>query len=153
MNIIELSKEEAKQLLKKICSEYKIKKDLSYLIKDFRWFMTKKEQKIYIVNKEIQSILKNIKNLKVEKYGIYIAKIEKDGIRLSIEGSQIFGPFSKKSVEVNIEEVLLGKKIKIDEKGEGYYLIKQKEYFAGTLKIKNGKVLTYISKNRRIGTE
>ncbi|MCS7129810.1 MAG: hypothetical protein NZ872_00135 [Archaeoglobaceae archaeon] len=84
--------------------------------------------------------------------GIYFGKIEKDGLRLSIEGSFIVGRFAKKGVlEIHEREAidwLNGKDLKSDYKG--YCILRWGEYFLGCGK-GNGKVIkNYVPKDRRL---
>jgi len=84
--------------------------------------------------------------------GIYFGTIEKDGFRLSIEGSYIVGKKAKKGVvEINKEQAfswMEGKDIEGDVKG--YVILKWGDYFLGCGK-GNGRVIrNFVPKNRRI---
>ena len=84
--------------------------------------------------------------------GIYFGTIEKDGIRLSIEGSYIVGKVAKKCVlEIEKGKVIDWMKgYNIDGKIKGYVILKWKNYFLGCGR-GNGKIIrNYIPKNRRI---
>lgn len=92
-------------------------------------------------------------NLVEEKHsGIYFGTIEKDGFRLSIEGSYIVGRKAKKGVvKVDRDQVFLwmkGEDIEGDIKG--YVILKWGNYYLGCGK-GNGKIIkNFIPKNRRI---
>jgi len=86
------------------------------------------------------------------KAGIYFGKMEKDGLRLSIEGSFIVGRVAKKSVlEIDQEKAmrwLAGEDIEANV--EGFWILKWGQYFLGCGK-GDGRVLrNYVPKDRRI---
>jgi len=84
--------------------------------------------------------------------GIYFARLEKDGLRLSIEGSFIVGKDAKKGVfEVNEENArrwMRGEEIESDMKG--YVIVKWGDYFLGCGKGNGYRILNFIPKDRRI---
>ncbi|MEM4523892.1 MAG: hypothetical protein QXF29_02160, partial [Archaeoglobaceae archaeon] len=75
--------------------------------------------------------------------GIYFGKLEKDGLRLSIEGSFIIGKIAKKGVvELKDEEAkkwLMGEDLEIPYKG--YCILKWGEYFLGCGKGNGKKII------------
>ncbi len=84
--------------------------------------------------------------------GIYFGKLEKDGLRLSIEGSYLVGRKAKKGVvEISEEQAIRwmkGEDIEGDVKG--YVILKWKNFFLGCGK-GNGKIIrNYVPKDRRI---
>ncbi|MBO8182743.1 MAG: hypothetical protein H0Z28_08125 [Archaeoglobus sp.] len=88
--------------------------------------------------------------------GIYFGTIEKDGLRLSIEGSFLVGPKARKNVvEVSkqeAEEWMGGNDLKIglsEEVGK-YVIIKSGSYFLGCGKVKGNRIINFVPKNRRI---
>ena len=97
--------------------------------------------------------------LKKVSQGIYFGTFEKDGIRLSIEGSFLAGPKAKKNVvEVDRKEAeswISGKDLKIEkaESYTGYVIIKSGSYFLGCGKVKGNKIINFVPKNRRILNE
>jgi len=90
-----------KVLNKKQIKEFhqELKKQFNFEGKlDYNLFQ--KNDKIYIVSKALNKI--QLEKLNLNSLGLYIAKKELYGIRLSIEGSQLIGPKSKKNIlEVN----------------------------------------------------
>ncbi|HIP90342.1 MAG TPA: hypothetical protein EYH22_02190 [Candidatus Nanopusillus sp.] len=149
MKIRELSKKEIKEILQRICEEYSIEPcTLNFLIRDFAWFITK-EGKVFILRKEAK--LFAYEN-PVQRFGLYIAKIEKDGIRLSIEGTHIFGPVAKKKIlEVDKIKWMVGEDIKVNIPYEkGFYIVKNGYDFLGSTKIKNFTAKNFLPKNRRL---
>jgi len=86
--------------------------------------------------------------------GIYFATLEKDGLRLSIEGSFIAGRLATKNVvEVSREQALKwmrGENLEINAEGN-YIILRYGNYFLGCGKHRKGEILNFVPKNRRIG--
>ncbi|MDP6265579.1 MAG: hypothetical protein QGI00_05705, partial [Candidatus Marinimicrobia bacterium] len=88
--------------------------------------------------------------------GMYFCETRNDKIRLSIEGSQIVGPKAMKNiVEINslqVKQWMKGEDLEIENKGDynGFVIIKHNNDFLGTGKYKDGKVLNYVGKSRRV---
>ncbi len=88
-------------------------------------------------------------------YGIYFGTLEKNGIRLSIEGSFIVGKLAKKNVieldDENAKRWMGGQDLELPVKG--YVILKWKNFFLGCGK-GNGKIVkNYVPKERRIQIE
>lgn len=100
----------------------------------------------------------NCEKLKLRRVsqGIYFGTIERDGLRLSIEGSFLVGPRARKNVvEVGREEAeewMGGSDLVLDElKGTGrYVIIKSGPYFLGCGKVKENRIINFVPKNRRV---
>ncbi|WP_297417625.1 hypothetical protein [Thermococcus sp.] len=88
-----------------------------------------------------------------DRQGIYFARIESDGIRLSIEGSFLVGPKATKNVvELDDERArhyLAGKSVEINESLHGWMIVKWRSYFLGSAKAREGKLINYVPKERR----
>ncbi len=93
--------------------------------------------------------------------GIYFGTIEKDGLRLSIEGAFLVGPKAKKNVvEINKHEAerwMMGEDLERDLEGENleakdskYVILKSGSYFLGCGRVKGSKIINFVPKNRRI---
>uniref|UniRef100_A0A7J2TJI8 rRNA small subunit methyltransferase F RNA-binding PUA-like domain-containing protein n=1 Tax=Archaeoglobus fulgidus TaxID=2234 RepID=A0A7J2TJI8_ARCFL len=108
-------------------------------------FIIKGKRRVF-VSKKCDIELKSLHD------GIYFGKIEKDGLRLSIEGSFIVGRLARKGVvEVNEEQAmkwLKGEELEIPYKG--YCIIKWGEYFLGCGKGNGKKILNFVPKDRRM---
>ncbi|MEM4279871.1 MAG: hypothetical protein QXP28_05490 [Archaeoglobaceae archaeon] len=93
-------------------------------------------------------------DLRVKKVseGLYFGKIEKDGLRLSIEGSFIVGRVAKKGVvKIGEEEAmkwLRGEDLEIPYRG--YCILKWRDYFLGCGKGNGKKILNFVPKDRRL---
>lgn len=147
-NLKQLSNREKKLLLKKIEKQYEINNlKLDYL------FFKNNEGKIFIVNKDFRNL--DIENLNINSIGLYFCRIDKE-LRLSIEGSQIIGPFTKRNtLEISDQQAnewlrgndLEGIKEKLDET---FVILKNKKDFIGSGRLKECKILNYVPKERRI---
>lgn len=145
-NIKILNKKEIKKILKLIEKQWNSKLTLEYA------FLKTDKGKIYIVNEDISRL--DLSKLRINSIGLYFGKLEKDELRLSIEGSQLVGKKASKNVlELNDKEVkewMSGKDLEKKGNYSGFLLIKHKEDFLGCGKFKNGKILNYVSKSRRL---
>ncbi len=87
--------------------------------------------------------------------GMYFATIMPDGIRLSVEGSQIVGKRAERNVvELDCEQVkkwLKGENVPIPPEMKGYVIVKDKlkNDFLGCGLAKNGILINFLPKARR----
>lgn len=91
-------------------------------------------------------------NIKTYHYGLYFGKMDKDGIRLTIEGSYLIGPSAKKGV-LEVEEDKAIKWMRgedIEGNVRGYVIIKWGNYFLGCGKGNGKEIRNFIPKRRRI---
>ena len=137
-----LPKKEVKKVLRQLNKQFGFKDELDYI------FVKSKKGRIFIVNKEFSEV--DFEN--VNTVGLYVIKYEKDGLRLSIDGSQIIGPKDTKNVLVldYCEDWLKGKDLVVDTKLKGYVILKFKDDFIGCGKIVKRRLINYIPKTRRI---
>lgn len=124
--------------------------------------LTNKEQKIFLITPDIAKISRDQdKELRVDAAGLYIGKREVNGIRLSMEGSQIVGPHAKKHVleidEEHLEHWVKGEDFELSEKEqkrtgneEGFFIIKFDNDYMGCGQIKNNNLRSMVSKERRL---
>lgn len=146
-NFTVLNSREVKKLLEKIKEQYNIK-DLKL---DY-YFFKNKQNRIFLMSKKIRDL--DLNNLRINVLGLYFCKIDRNQIRLSIEGSQLIGNKAKSNVvEINekqLEEWVRGKDIKIKDNLKGFVLVKYKDDFLGSGFYKNGVILNFVPKERRI---
>ena len=139
-----LSNKEKKLLLKRLEEQFGFSEKLDYS------FFINQDKKIFIFNKNAEI---NFSKIKANSLGLYFANIEKE-IRLTIEGSQIIGSKSKKNIldvdEKQLHDWIRGEDIKTDKEFEGFVLVKNKNDFYGTGKYKEGKILNFVPKERRL---
>ena len=78
-------------------------------------------------------------------------------LRLSIEGSQIMGPYAKKNVlELSKEasrDWLKGRDLAVETDCSGFVIVKSGDDFMGCGKVKDNKLLNFVPKIRRIVCE
>ena len=90
----------------------------------------------------------------IERIGFYLAKIIRNEIRLSIEGSQILKEQINKNVlELNqsqAEEWMKGHELPIKTGKHGFLIMKYGSDFLGTGKASEEKIGNFIPKNRRL---
>ncbi|HJO01504.1 MAG: hypothetical protein QF655_02910 [Candidatus Woesearchaeota archaeon] len=143
-----LNTKEIKQILKLIENQWNAKLKLNYA------FLKNNKNRIFIINKDISKI--DLEKLRINSIGMYFCETRNDKIRLSIEGSQIVGPKAMKNiVEINslqVKQWMKGEDLEIENKGDynGFVIIKHNNDFLGTGKYKDGKVLNYVGKSRRV---
>ena len=85
-----LNKKEIKRILEKIKEQFGV-----YNFEFDYGMLMNKEGKIFLVSKAINKV--DLSKLRINIIGLYIERLEKE-IRLSIEGSQIFGKYASKNV-------------------------------------------------------
>jgi NOL1/NOP2/fmu family ribosome biogenesis protein len=124
--------------------------------------LTNKDQKIFLITPDIAQISRDQdKELRVDAAGLYIGRIEINGIRLSMEGSQLIGPHSKKHVleidEEHLEHWVKGEDFTLSEKEQkktgnedGFFIIKFGNDYMGCGQIKNNNLRSLVSKERRL---
>lgn len=115
-------------------------------------FLMNRENRIYATTRGIENV--DLESLRIESIGMYFAELMRTELRLSIEGSQLLGPLAKRNVlELSQDEMLdwmRGKDIPTGADSDVFQILKHKEYFLGSGKIKDGKLLNFVSKVRRI---
>ncbi len=145
-NLKILNKKEIRNILKKLEEHFGIRKiDLDY------GFLQNKEGKIFLISKDISKL--DINKLRINSLGLYFVKLD-NGIRLTIEGSQLIGNIATKNiVEIsnnNIMEWLTGNDLYIKADVKDFVIIKHNKDYFGCGKYKEGKILNFIPKGRRI---
>ena len=142
-----LNNKEIKEIYKFVEKQWGAKLKLEY------GFLRNSKNRIFIVSKDISRI--DTSKIRINSAGMYFCEMNKLGIRLSIEGSQIVGKSSTKNiVELNDEETIKwfkgGDLEKECKDCKGFVILKNKTDFLGDGKYSNGKILNYVSKTRRI---
>ncbi|MCH7535332.1 MAG: hypothetical protein IH948_06240 [Bacteroidetes bacterium] len=139
-----LNRKEIKKLNEKLKEQFGSEFDFSkYLV-----YKTSRDR-VYIVNKEFANI--DPKNLKINNLGLYFLTIEKNGVRLSLDGSYLYE--GKKNIlklnKKNFEEWMTGKDLQVKEK-RGYSILSYKGNFLGSGYSTGEKILNYVPKERRV---
>ncbi len=145
MNLKILNSKEKKAILKQIEEQYgKFETELAFLMNN--------KDNIYLVNRDFAKV--ETEKLRINSIGMYFGEVMKNHLRLSIEGSQLVGKTAKKNVvEVSEEEAkkwMNGQDLEKECKAEGFVIVKCKNDFLGTGLYKEGKILNFVPKTRRI---
>tara|TARA_Y100000310_G_C20558070_1_gene751574 strand:- start:554 stop:1006 length:453 start_codon:yes stop_codon:yes gene_type:complete len=142
-----LSKKKSKKILNSLSEYFELKKFPLDVI-----FFQRKDKKIFISSLDLKKLDPFPKY--PNSIGVYFAIEESGGVRLSLEGSQILGPYSTKNViEVSkkeLKEWFNGSDLEFESEEKGYVILKFEEDFVGCGYKKGSKVLNYIPKNRRV---
>lgn len=115
-------------------------------------FFKNSEDKIFLMSKSFAEI--DPQKLRINSMGLYFGKLENAGLRLSIEGSQLVNP-QKNVVEISKDDAhkwMLGDELKVDDKLQGYAAVKCDDDILGCGFCKNGKLINYVPKGRRLNT-
>lgn len=146
MKIINSS--EKKNIIEELNSQFGIK-NLHYLFLKFG------KDKIRIYSGSLSKTDLNIldKNVRIESIGLYFARIQQDGIRLTIDGIQLVkNQITKNILEINDKESmewLKGQDLNIKEE-RSFKIIKNDNEFLGCGKSTGEKITNFIPKERRI---
>jgi NOL1/NOP2/fmu family ribosome biogenesis protein len=148
MNAKALNSKETKEIVRWLEAQFDAKLDLDY------YFFEHENNKIYMANKEITNI--QLEKLRIDSVGLYFCRRMPDGFRLTIEGSQIIGKSAKKNVvNLSVEEMnnwLKGQDIDVKGDYKGYVIMRCNNDFLGSGKFKEGRILNYVPKTRRLNT-
>jgi len=114
-------------------------------------FLQNTKEKIYIVSRDVERI--GFEKLRIDSMGLYLGTIQPDGFRPSVEGAQIIGKIASKNVveltQQQKHDWLQGKDLDVEEDNR-IVLVKHKEDFLGSGKIKNNVLINSVPKSRRL---
>lgn len=140
-----LKKKQVKKLISELESHYDCKIELKNKI-----FFKSSKDKVYIISKQFSEI--NEQKLRINNLGLYLGKFQNNYFRLSIDGAQLIDP--KKNVySLNEKEKELwtkGEDFEIEKKFSGPIILKYKTDIYGCGIAKGKKLLSTVSKQRRI---
>ncbi|MBI2135966.1 hypothetical protein HYU06_02765 [Candidatus Woesearchaeota archaeon] len=162
-NLRILNSKETKEILSVLESQYGA--DYSLLLKGHVLLMNK-DNKLFIVNKEFGML--DTSKVRINSLGMYIGELHNNQVRLSIEGTQLLGKDAKKNVfELSKGQErtwLRGKDIEVEHENTGFLIMRCKNDgekdngrkhsadFLGAGKVKDNRLMNFVSKNRRIGS-
>ncbi len=145
-NLRVLKRKDKKTFLELLKKQFGFDKKLDYI------FLINNKNKIFIINKEIVNI--DLNRIRINSIGLYIAEFRNNEVRLSIEGSQLIGPKAKKNIieldEKQSKEWLKGNDIETTTKAEGFLILKHKDDYLGSGKVKENRILNFVPKTRRL---
>ena len=110
------------------------------------------KEKIYAITRDIDKI--ELRSLRINSIGLYIAEVKNDQLRLSIEGAQLIGPSATKNVcEMDDEQMkkwFKGEDVTVEGEYEGFVILKYGTDYIGSGKYKEGYILNFVPKARRL---
>lgn len=141
-NLQVLSSKDAKAIRQALTEQWGITIDLPLLQKD---------TDIFVITRDVDGV--DISQLRVNSAGLYIGEFRHGEMRLSIEGTQLFGKQATKNVvEINEEEKdawIRGENL--EREGEAaFVIVKYKNDFLGCGRRKEGVLMNFVPKSRRI---
>jgi len=140
-----MNSKEVSSILKKLKEQFDIE-----FSKDYYFFKNNKNR-VFIISKKLQYF--ELDKIRVNELGLYFLTIEEDGLRLSIEGSQLLRNAKKNIISLNEKQFLdwmKGFDINIDDERNGYMLVKFGTNFCGCGKLANGVLYNFVPKARRV---
>ena len=115
-------------------------------------FIVSDKNKVFVANPEISQI--PFENIRMNSIGLYLGEWNGNEIRVSIEGSQLIGRGATNNVvevsEQDARKWLKGENLSFDGKSRGFVIIKCGDDFLGSGKGKDGVVLNFVPKARRL---
>lgn len=115
------------------------------------WYQSAKND-LFLVTTDITKI--DTRKLRINSVGLYIGELKHGELRLSIEGSQLIGPHATKNVveldPKELREWLRGEDLAKETRATGFVILKSGDDYAGTGKVKEGRILNFVPKARRL---
>jgi NOL1/NOP2/fmu family ribosome biogenesis protein len=112
-------------------------------------FLLNTQKKLYFMSKEFAEL--DSSNLRINNKALYFGKLEQDGIRLSIDGSQLINP-CKNIIELNWQDTqkwMQGDDVPF-EGDNGYYLVKHGSDIFGCGSLRSNNLRNMVPKERRL---
>jgi len=154
-NLKILNSRETKHILEKLSEQYGY--DYNRTEQEYVFLMNK-DNRIYLISRRIE--LLPYHELRIDSIGMYFGELYKENLRLSIEGSQIIGPRANKNVididKIQMMEWVKGSDIAYEDTGKDFIIVRYnypdtgKSDYLGAGKYKDGKIMNYVSKSRRL---
>ena len=138
-----LNSREIKAIYKQLEEQFGNKKKLDY------GFLENNKDKIFLISKKYAEL--DTKKLRVNNLGMYFAKRQIDGIRLSIEGSQMIEP-TKNVIQLNKEQMeqwVKGEDIPFEHQ-TAYVIVKHKDDTLGCGRVVKNLLRNMVPKERRL---
>ena len=110
-----------------------------------------KDNKVFAISGDIARV--DLENLRVESVGLYVGTLEEKGVRLSIDGAQLFGKKTEKNIHsLNEKEAYLwfnGEDIPVLSTYSQYVVLNHKKDILGCGKFSRGVIKNFVPKERR----
>jgi len=155
-NLKILNTRDVKHILEKLEAQFGYTKERGEL--DFIFLMNK-DNRIYLLSKDVGQI--DIETLRIDSMGMYFGELYNESVRLSIEGAQIIAKDATKGIVYIDRDQMLswikGSDIPFDENpGNSFIIVAYhdeitgKDDILGCGKYKDGKIMNYVSKSRKL---
>jgi NOL1/NOP2/fmu family ribosome biogenesis protein len=110
------------------------------------------EGRVFSVSEDFARL--DTQGLRIETIGLYIGRLVPGGFKLSIEGSQLLGPYANQNVTELCDEEFSDwmRGLDVGKAGQSpcFQIIKNKAEFFGCARHTNGRLLNLVPKERRI---
>lgn len=104
---------------------------------EYEFYLNENKKKYFLLGKEASDY--DTEGMRVETYGLYFAREMPDGIRLTIEGTQLIGPDCTKAIlELGDEQHNLwirGNDLTVGDELSGWLILKHNNDFVGCGKV------------------
>jgi NOL1/NOP2/fmu family ribosome biogenesis protein len=145
-NLRALSGRDLKRVLNVISGQWGADVDLP-----FAWYLGSRNA-LYVISRDIGRV--DLRNLRINNVGLYFGEFKKGLLRLSIEGSQLVGPKAEKNVVGldygELRQWLRGEDLVKAVDAQGYVLVRYGSDFVGCGRVKDGRILNFVPKARRL---
>ena len=145
-NLNILNNKETKKILELVKKQWGCDAKLDYV------FLMNKENKIFLANREVFDI--DMEKIRINSLGLYFAELNRDELRLSIEGSQLIGPIATKNVvlldDSEMRTWLKGEDVDKEVSESGFVILKHNGDYMGSGRVKENTILNYVPKTRRL---
>ena len=145
-----LNKKQVKVILEYLKEQYGFSEELNYQ------FLLSNKDNLYAINKDIEKI--DLNDTRVNSLGLYMGEMKQDVLRLSMEGAQLVGPHANKSIlDIGRDQLrswmkgedLVMKQTEVNDMRD-FVLLRHDDDIVGCGKMKEGKVLNFVPKTRRV---
>ena len=138
-----LNTREIKKIYQALEEQFGNKKKLDFA------FTENNKDKIFLISKDYANLDEN--TLRINNLGLYFAKRQIDGIRLSIEGSQLIEP-TKNIIQLNKQQMELwvkGEDFPFEHE-TSYVIVKHKDDTLGCGRVVKNELRNMVPKERRL---
>ena len=116
-------------------------------------FLEGKTGDIFLISRDIERL--DLEHLRIDSLGLYFGEQKNSELRLSIEGSQLIGKAATRNVveidDSEFKDWIRGNDLeKSPDNCSGYVLVRHSADFVGCGRCKEGKILNFVPKARRV---
>lgn len=142
-----LNAREAREIIQKIEEHFGAS---AYSLLESYSFVKTNKDKLHMISRGVDGLEMD----RVNSVGLYIADLQGDSVRLSMEGAALIGSSATKNVvELDADELkkwLRGEDLQKKGEWDGFVLLKYKTDFVGSGKYSNGTIYNFVPKTRRV---